>query len=87
MNLVVSILIGLAIGVMVELLLPGHTPSELVLAILLGVAGALLARFVGERGGWFGTEEPASFVASALGAIIVLLLYGAFFRRGKHREH
>jgi uncharacterized membrane protein YeaQ/YmgE (transglycosylase-associated protein family) len=40
MNLVVSILIGLAIGVMVELLLPGHTPSELVLAVLLGVAGA-----------------------------------------------
>ena len=57
---VVSILIGLAIGVMVELLLPGHTASELVLAILLGVAGTLLARFVGERGGWFGPAEPES---------------------------
>jgi uncharacterized membrane protein YeaQ/YmgE (transglycosylase-associated protein family) len=57
MNLIVSILIGLAIGVMVELLLPGHTASELVLAILLGVAGALLARLVGERGGWFSSEE------------------------------
>lgn len=84
MNLVESILIGLAIGTLVELLLPGHTLSELFLAMLLGVAGALLARYVGERGGWFSPQEPASFVASALGAVIILLLYGAFFRRDKH---
>jgi uncharacterized membrane protein YeaQ/YmgE (transglycosylase-associated protein family) len=85
MNLVISILIGVAIGVMVELLLPGHTVSELALAILLGVAGALSARYVGEYGGWFGPQEPDSFVASALGAVIVLLIYGAFFRRSKSR--
>lgn len=86
MNLVVSILIGVAVGVMVELLLPGHTPGELALAILLGVVGALLARYVGERGGWFGAEEPESFVASALGAVIILLVYGGLFRRGKWRR-
>jgi uncharacterized membrane protein YeaQ/YmgE (transglycosylase-associated protein family) len=85
MNLLVSILIGLGIGVMVELLLPGHTPSELVLAIFLGVAGALLARFVGEWGGWFESDDPQSFVAAGIGAIIVLLLYGAFFRRNRRR--
>ncbi|HWI58895.1 MAG TPA: GlsB/YeaQ/YmgE family stress response membrane protein [Bacillota bacterium] len=81
MNLVVIILIGLGIGVMVELLLPGHTPSELVLAMFLGVAGALLAHYVGQWGGWFDLEDPASFIAAALGAIIFLLLYGAVFRR------
>lgn len=83
MSLVVTILIGVGIGVLVELLLPGHTPSELVLAICLGVAGALAAQFVGQKGGWFGTEEPESYVASVVGAVIVLLLYGAVFRRGK----
>ena len=84
-DLIISILIGVAIGVMVELLLPGHTPSELVLAILLGISGALLARYVGVRGGWFSPDQAESFVASSLGAVIVLLVYGAFFRRGKQK--
>ena len=86
MSLIETILIGLAIGAMVELLLPGHTASELVLAIFLGVAGALLARYVGEKGGWFGTEEPESLVGAGLGAIIILLLYGLLFRRGRRRK-
>ena len=84
MNLVITMLIGLGIGTMVELLLPGHSKSELVLAVLLGIAGAVLARLVGERGGWFTKADPASFVGSALGAIVVLLVYGALFRR-RHR--
>ncbi len=86
MDLIVSVMIGLGIGVMVELLLPGHTPAELVLAIFLGVAGALVARLVGIRAGWFDSGDPESFVASALGAVITLLLYWAFFRRAKSSE-
>jgi len=84
MYLLITIAIGLGVGIMVELLLPGHTPSELVLAIFLGMAGALLARFAGERGGWFDADQPESFVAAGLGAVIILLLYGLFFRRGRH---
>ncbi len=86
MNLVLTILIGVAVGVMVELLLPGHTMNELMLAIGLGVAGALVTRYIGLIGGWFRTEEPESFVSSTLGAIVVLLLYGIFFRRSKRRQ-
>jgi len=86
MDLAVTIVIGLGIGVMVELLLPGHTPGELVLAMVLGVAGAMLARYLGETAGWYGTAEPASFLASVMGAIIMLLIYGGLFRR-RHREH
>jgi uncharacterized membrane protein YeaQ/YmgE (transglycosylase-associated protein family) len=85
MSLIVTILIGVAIGVMVELLLPGHTASELVLAVFLGVAGALIARMVGEGGGWFVAGEPESYLAAILGSIIVLLLYGAVFRRRPRR--
>ena len=86
MDLVVTIVIGVGIGTMVELLLPGHTPGELVLAMVLGIAGAMLARYIGEIAGWYGTNEPASFLASSVGAILVLLLYGGLFRRGR-REH
>ena len=86
MILAVTILLGLGIGMMVELLLPGHTPAELALAMLLGAAGSLLTRYIGERNGWFERQEPISFVACALGAVVVLLVSGALFRRGKRRQ-
>jgi uncharacterized membrane protein YeaQ/YmgE (transglycosylase-associated protein family) len=83
MDLVVVSLIGVGIGVMVELLLPGHTLAELFLAMVLGVAGALLARYVGAEVGWYGADEPASYLYSCVGAILILLIYGGLFRR-KH---
>jgi len=84
MNLVMVILIGVGVGSMVELLLPGHHASELMLAMLLGVMGALLAQYMGHIIGWYGSGDPGEFLTAGLGAIIVLLLYGALFRRG-HR--
>ncbi len=88
MELVMTILIGLAVGVMVELVLPGHTFGELVLAIVLGIAGALMARLVGTWTALFEPDTPGAFVAAIIGAIVVLLLYGGFFRRKwKRRGH
>jgi len=81
MDLIVTMLIGLAIGAVAEILLPGHTRCEFILAVLLGIAGALLARYVGEKEGWFGTKEPISFVASGMGAAVFLTIYGLFFRK------
>jgi uncharacterized membrane protein YeaQ/YmgE (transglycosylase-associated protein family) len=85
MDLVVVILIGLGIGTMVELLLPGHHATELMLAMLLGVMGAVLAHYIGRIMSWFSAGEPGAFLAAALGAVVVLLLYGALFRRA-HRD-
>jgi uncharacterized membrane protein YeaQ/YmgE (transglycosylase-associated protein family) len=85
MNLLITILIGTAMGVLVELLFPGHTKSELLLAVLLGVAGALLARFAGTHLGLFGSEEPQSFLASAAAAIAMLICYGVFLRVQRRR--
>ena len=84
MDLVVVSLIGLGIGTMVELLLPGHTAGELFLAMMLGTAGALSARYIGELADWYVNSEPASLLASCIGAILVLLIYGGLFRRGRH---
>jgi uncharacterized membrane protein YeaQ/YmgE (transglycosylase-associated protein family) len=74
MDLVLVILIGLGTGAMVELLLPGHTVAELFLAMVLGIAGALVARYVAAIAGWCGPGEPASFVSSSAGAILFLLI-------------
>jgi uncharacterized membrane protein YeaQ/YmgE (transglycosylase-associated protein family) len=81
MDLVLTISLGMCVGVMVELLLPGHTLQELMLAILLGVAGALVARFIGQSAGWFGNGDALGFLVAVIGAVLTLLLYGAFFRR------
>ena len=85
MNLLLTILIGLAIGLLVEVILPGHDPVELVLACLLGVSGALIARLLGAAAGWYAPDEPLTFVASVLGAVIVLMIYGLLFRK-RRRE-
>jgi len=81
MDFVVTILIGVGVGIMVELLLPGHTMSELLLAMSLGVAGALVSQFIGHLAEWFAPGEPAAFLVSGAGAILTLVMYGVFFRR------
>lgn len=88
MTLAITILIGVGIGAMVELLLPGHSLAELILAMLLGTAGALLGRLFGERSGLYGTDEPMAVIGAVIGAIVVLGIYGLLFRRGKNtRPH
>ena len=85
MDLLVTILIGLGVGAMVELLLPGHNMHELLLAMLLGVAGALVCDLLGRWAGLFGRGEALAFIVALLGAVVTLVLYGLFFRKRVHR--
>lgn len=77
------ILIGLIVGVVAKLLMPGRDPGGTILTILLGIAGAIVAGFIGRSLGWYTEGEPAGFVASVLGAIILLALYRALSRGGR----
>jgi len=81
MNLLVTILIGIAVGAFVELILPGHHASELLLAMSLGAMGALLAQFLGEMMEWWEPGDATSFLASIAGAVAALLIWGLLFRR------
>ena len=81
MNLLVTLLIGIAVGAFVELILPGHHASELLLAMCLGAMGAFVARFLGEMTEWWEPGDATSFLASIAGAVIVLLIWGLVFRR------
>jgi len=75
MSIIASIFIGLLIGVFAKLLMPGRDPGGWIITILLGLAGSVVAGFVGRALGWYHDGEPAGFLASVVGAIILLALY------------
>ena len=73
--LLYTILIGLVIGVVAKLLMPGRDPGGCIITILLGIAGAFVAGYIGRVVGWYQPGQPAGFIASVIGAMILLLLY------------
>ena len=81
MEIIVTILIGLAVGIVAKLLMPGRDPGGFIITTLLGIAGAFVARFIGERMGWYGPGDAAGFIAAVGGAMVLLLIYRLLFRR------
>lgn len=81
MHILGIILIGLIVGIIAKLLLPGDDPGGIIITAILGIAGSFLAHYIGVRAGWYAETEPAGFIASVVGAIVILLLYRVLFRR------
>lgn len=73
--MITVILIGLVVGVVAKLLMPGRDPGGIIITILLGIAGALVAGFLGRALGWYQFGQPAGFIGSVIGAIFLLFLY------------
>jgi len=69
------ILFGLVVGVIAKLLMPGRDPGGFIITVLLGIAGAVLGGFMGRAFGFYGPGEPAGFLMSTLGAIVLLFIY------------
>ncbi len=74
------ILIGLVAGVLGKLLMPGRDPGGFIVTILLGIAGALLAGFVGQAVHFYRPGQPAGWIAATLGAVALLLVYRLVMR-------
>ena len=75
MHILWMLIIGLVIGAIAKLIMPGKDPGGIIVTMLLGVAGALIAGFLGRAIGWYQEGEPAGFIASVLGAILLLAIY------------
>lgn len=75
------IVVGLLAGGIAKLLMPGKDPGGCVITILLGIAGALLAGFIGKSIGWYDQNEAAGFIAAIVGAFLILLIYRLVLRR------
>jgi uncharacterized membrane protein YeaQ/YmgE (transglycosylase-associated protein family) len=81
MHILWTIIIGFVIGLVARALKPGDDKMGLILTVILGIAGAMLAKFVGQQLGWYRPSEAAGFIASVAGAILLLVIFGLARRR------
>ena len=70
-----TLIIGLVIGAVAKLLMPGKDPGGCIITMLLGVAGAFVAGYLGRMMNWYQPGQPAGFIASVIGAMLLLLIY------------
>ena len=81
MEIVTMLIIGLLVGIVAKFLLPGDDPGGIIVTTLLGIGGSFAAGYLGRAAGWYEPGEPVSFLASVIGAIVLLLIYRLLFRR------
>jgi uncharacterized membrane protein YeaQ/YmgE (transglycosylase-associated protein family) len=71
-------IIGLIAGALAKFIMPGKDPGGIIITMLLGIAGALVAGFLGRALGWYQEGQGAGLIASVVGAIIILAIYRMF---------
>lgn len=82
MHIIWSLIVGLVVGAIAKLLMPGKDPGGIIVTMLLGIVGSILAGFLGRALGIYHEGDPApGIIASIVGAVIVLAIYRAAFRR------
>jgi uncharacterized membrane protein YeaQ/YmgE (transglycosylase-associated protein family) len=80
------IVVGLVVGAVAKLLMPGRDPGGFVITMLIGIAGSIIAGFLGRSIGWYAEGQPAGIFASIVGAIILLIAYRVLTGRGSGKS-
>ena len=81
MSIIWTLVIGLIAGIVAKLLMPGRDPGGFIITMLLGVAGAFLATWLGQAIGWYEAGEGAGFIGAVVGAVILLIIYRMMMKR------
>jgi len=81
MHILWMLIIGLVVGAIAKLIVPGRDPGGIIVTMLLGIAGSFLAGWLGRAVGWYQPGQSAGFISSIIGAIIILAIY--HFIRGR----
>ena len=76
MGLISTLFIGLIVGLIARAIKPGNDSMGWIMTILLGVAGSFIATYLGVAMGWYAEGQPAGWIASIVGAMILLFIYG-----------
>ena len=74
-SLIGAIIIGFVAGLIAKFLMPGRDPGGFIVTILLGMAGALVATYLGQAVGWYRADQGAGFIGAIVGAVIILAIY------------
>jgi len=81
MSLVWTLLIGFVAGLVARAIKPGDDSAGIIATTLIGIAGSLIATYLGQAMGWYTAGQGAGFIASVVGAIVVLFIYGLIKRK------
>lgn len=76
MDIIVMIIVGFIVGLIARAIMPGTQSMGFILTTVLGIIGAVVAGFLGRTLGWYDAGEPVGWIASVVGAIIVLFIFG-----------
>ena len=76
MSIIGTIVVGFLVGLLARAIKPGDDRMGIIMTTLLGIAGALAAKYIGQALGLYGPNEAAGWIASVLGAIVLLVIYG-----------
>ena len=80
-SLLWTALIGLVVGALAKLIMPGKDPGGILITMLIGIAGSFLGTFIGRAVGHYEPGQSAGFIMSLLGALILLAIYHFIKRR------
>jgi uncharacterized membrane protein YeaQ/YmgE (transglycosylase-associated protein family) len=86
MSIIGTIIVGFIVGLIARAVKPGNDRMGLIMTTLLGIVGAFLARFVGQSMGLYGPNDAAGWIASVIGAVVVLFVF-SLVRGRSHRVH
>lgn len=75
MSILWMVIIGFVVGLLARFLMPGRDPAGVIMTIVLGIVGSFVAGFLGRTLGLYAPNEPAGFLASILGAMLLLFIY------------
>lgn len=78
-----AVIIGAIVGAIAKAIHPGKENLNFLMTVLLGIGGSFVATFLGRVVGWYGEGDSAGFIASIVGAIIILAAYSAFSGKNK----
>jgi uncharacterized membrane protein YeaQ/YmgE (transglycosylase-associated protein family) len=81
MGIISATIIGLIVGAIAKFLMPGKDPGGWIITILIGLAGSFIGTYLGQVVGLYRAGEPAGFIGSIIGAMILLFLYRLFVQR------
>ena len=81
MSFLWTLIVGLVVGALAKLFMPGRDPGGIIVTMLLGVVGAVIAGWGGRALGVYGRGQAPGFIASILGAMLLLLVYRLVIRR------